>query len=166
MAPTCVTSVYGSHASPLQRSTWHRSHPSRCRHRGTPEPMHCRSFARPTPTVTAVAAFDDDVALRTLAAMRDLKLTAPRDLAVIGFDATEYGALATPTTDNRPHRRRSPRASRSTRCPRDRYLGRRSHSRAGHCESDSVRFRSRVSLCGEHDPLPCSGGYRPWYRWR
>ena len=48
------------------------------------------------PGVTAVAAFDDDVALRVLAAMRDLGLTAPGDLAVIGFDDNGYGALATP----------------------------------------------------------------------
>lgn len=48
------------------------------------------------PAVTAVAAFDDDVALRALAAMRDLGLTAPGDLAVIGFDDNGYGALATP----------------------------------------------------------------------
>jgi DNA-binding LacI/PurR family transcriptional regulator len=48
------------------------------------------------PAVTAVAAFDDDVALRVLAAMRDLGLTAPGDLAVIGFDDNGYGALATP----------------------------------------------------------------------
>ena len=55
-----------------------------------------QEFRAANPTVTAVAAFDDDVALRTLAAMQDLKLSAPRDLAVIGFDATEHGALATP----------------------------------------------------------------------
>jgi len=46
--------------------------------------------------VTAVAAFDDDVALRTLTALHDLGLSAPNDLAVIGFDDTEYGALSTP----------------------------------------------------------------------
>jgi DNA-binding LacI/PurR family transcriptional regulator len=48
------------------------------------------------PAVTAVAAFDDDVALRVLAAMRDLGLAAPGDLAVIGFDDNGYGALAAP----------------------------------------------------------------------
>jgi DNA-binding LacI/PurR family transcriptional regulator len=47
--------------------------------------------------VTAVAAFDDDVALRVLAAMRAAGLTAPGDLAVIGFDDNGYGALTTPT---------------------------------------------------------------------
>jgi DNA-binding LacI/PurR family transcriptional regulator len=47
--------------------------------------------------VTAVAAFDDDVALRVLAAMRAAGLSAPGDLAVIGFDDNGYGALSTPT---------------------------------------------------------------------
>lgn len=47
--------------------------------------------------VTAVAAYDDDVALRVLAALRDLGLAAPGDLAVIGFDDTDYGALVEPT---------------------------------------------------------------------
>jgi DNA-binding LacI/PurR family transcriptional regulator len=67
------------------------------------------------PPVTAIAAFDDDVALRVLAAMRDLGLTAPGDLAVIGFDDNGYGALATPalTTvhiDAEAHGRRAARA--------------------------------------------------------
>ncbi|SOE79076.1 DNA-binding transcriptional regulator, LacI/PurR family [Streptomyces sp. OV198] len=47
-------------------------------------------------SVTAVAAFDDDVALRTLTALHDLGLTVPDDIAVVGFDDTEYGALITP----------------------------------------------------------------------
>jgi DNA-binding LacI/PurR family transcriptional regulator len=46
--------------------------------------------------VTAVAALDDDVACRVLAAMHDLGLTAPDDPAVIGYDDTEHGALTTP----------------------------------------------------------------------
>jgi DNA-binding LacI/PurR family transcriptional regulator len=67
------------------------------------------------PVVTAVAAFDDDVALRVLAAMRDLGLAAPGDLAVIGFDDNGYGALATPalTTvhiDAEAHGRQAARA--------------------------------------------------------
>ena len=67
------------------------------------------------PGVTAVAAFDDDVALRVLAAMRDLGLAAPGDLAVIGFDDNGYGALATPalTTvhiDAEAHGRQAARA--------------------------------------------------------
>jgi DNA-binding LacI/PurR family transcriptional regulator len=65
--------------------------------------------------VTAVAAFDDDVAPRVLAAMRDPGLAAPGDLAVIGFDDNGYGALATPalTTvhiDAEAHGRQAARA--------------------------------------------------------
>ncbi|WP_093770346.1 LacI family DNA-binding transcriptional regulator [Streptomyces sp. yr375] len=48
------------------------------------------------PEVTAVAAFDDPVALRTLTAVHDLGLTAPADLAVIGYDDTGYGELVAP----------------------------------------------------------------------
>jgi len=47
--------------------------------------------------VTAVAAFDDDVALRVLVAMRAAGLSAPADLAVIGYDDNGYGALTSPT---------------------------------------------------------------------
>jgi DNA-binding LacI/PurR family transcriptional regulator len=65
--------------------------------------------------VTAVAAFDDDAALRILTALHDLGLNAPGDLAVIGFDDTEYGALTTPalTTvhiDAEDHGRQNARA--------------------------------------------------------
>jgi DNA-binding LacI/PurR family transcriptional regulator len=52
-------------------------------------------LALPEP-VSAVAAFDDDVALRVLAAMRPLGLSAPGDLAVIGFDDNGYGELSEP----------------------------------------------------------------------
>jgi DNA-binding LacI/PurR family transcriptional regulator len=55
-----------------------------------------RAFRAAHPEVTAVAAFDDGVALRILAALRDLGLAVPRDLAVIGFDDTDYGVLFTP----------------------------------------------------------------------
>jgi DNA-binding LacI/PurR family transcriptional regulator len=55
-----------------------------------------RDFLDTGRAATAVAAFDDDVALRILTALRDLGRTAPEDLAVIGFDDTEYGALTTP----------------------------------------------------------------------
>ena len=53
-------------------------------------------FMADHPEITAVAAFDDDTALRTLTAMRDLGLTAPQDLAVIGFDENEYACLWDP----------------------------------------------------------------------
>jgi DNA-binding LacI/PurR family transcriptional regulator len=56
-----------------------------------------REFLAAQPGITAVAAFDDDVALRVLAAMRSLGLNAPADLAVIGFDDNGYGALTSPT---------------------------------------------------------------------
>jgi DNA-binding LacI/PurR family transcriptional regulator len=47
--------------------------------------------------VTAVAAFDDDVALQVLAGMRAAGLSAPGDLAVIGFDDNGYGDLISPS---------------------------------------------------------------------
>ena len=64
--------------------------------------------------VTAVAAFDDEVGLRVLAAAADLGRAVPGDLAVIGFDDTEYGALSSPalTTihiDAEDHGRRTAR---------------------------------------------------------
>ncbi|MCX4767265.1 LacI family transcriptional regulator [Streptomyces sp. NBC_01275] len=46
--------------------------------------------------VTALAAFDDDIALRSLTALKDLGLRVPEDMAVIGFDETEYGSLSSP----------------------------------------------------------------------
>jgi DNA-binding LacI/PurR family transcriptional regulator len=55
-----------------------------------------RRFRAAYPAVTAVAAYDDDVALRVLAAARALGLTVPGDLAVIGFDDTDFGALVDP----------------------------------------------------------------------
>jgi DNA-binding LacI/PurR family transcriptional regulator len=55
-----------------------------------------RSIETLPPSVTAVAAFDDEVALRVLAALRDLGRSAPDDLAVIGFDDTPYGELSAP----------------------------------------------------------------------
>jgi DNA-binding LacI/PurR family transcriptional regulator len=74
-----------------------------------------RAFRAAHPGVTAVAAFDDDVALRTLTALHDLGLDAPGDLAIIGYDDTEYGALTTPalTTvhiDAQSHGRQDARA--------------------------------------------------------
>jgi DNA-binding LacI/PurR family transcriptional regulator len=46
--------------------------------------------------VTAVAAYDDEVALRVLTAAGDLGIAVPGELAVIGHDETDYSALATP----------------------------------------------------------------------
>jgi DNA-binding LacI/PurR family transcriptional regulator len=74
-----------------------------------------REFLGAHPGITAVAAFDDDVALRVLAAMRSLGLNAPADLAVIGFDDNGYGALTSPTLttvdiDGEAHGRQAARA--------------------------------------------------------
>jgi len=55
-----------------------------------------RGFLADHGDISAVAGFDDNVALRTMAAAHDLGLDVPGDLAVIGFDDTEYGALVTP----------------------------------------------------------------------
>lgn len=46
--------------------------------------------------ITAIAAFDDDVALQVLTALYDLGRTVPDDVAVIGYDDNEYGSLSTP----------------------------------------------------------------------
>ena len=74
-----------------------------------------REFLAAHPGMTAVAAFDDDEALRVLAAMRSLGLNAPADLAVIGFDDNGYGALTSPTLttvhiDAEAHGRQAARA--------------------------------------------------------
>jgi len=55
-----------------------------------------RDFRARHAAVTAIAAHDDDVALRVLTAATDLGVRVPGDLAVIGHDETEHGALATP----------------------------------------------------------------------
>jgi DNA-binding LacI/PurR family transcriptional regulator len=73
-----------------------------------------RLFLDAHAAVTAFAAFDDDVALRILAAARDIGRSVPGDLAVIGFDDADYGALFTPalTTvriDAEDHGRRTAR---------------------------------------------------------
>ncbi|MFC4070583.1 LacI family DNA-binding transcriptional regulator [Actinoplanes subglobosus] len=65
--------------------------------------------------VTAVAAFDDGVALALLSAMADRGLSAPGDLAVIGFDDLGYGewwrpALTTVRIDAAGYGRRAARA--------------------------------------------------------
>lgn len=73
-----------------------------------------REFLAARDRITAVAAFDDEAALRVLAALTDLGRSAPGDLAVIGFDATDYAALSSPalTTvhiDAEDHGRRAAR---------------------------------------------------------
>lgn len=47
-------------------------------------------------SVTAIAGFTDEVALRVLKCAAHLGLRVPDDLAVIGYDATEYAALSSP----------------------------------------------------------------------
>lgn len=54
-----------------------------------------RELAEATP-VTAVATYSDDVALGVLGAMAALRLRAPDDLAVIGFDDGEAGRVSQP----------------------------------------------------------------------
>ncbi|MGW1784626.1 LacI family DNA-binding transcriptional regulator [Streptomyces sp. NPDC002143] len=54
------------------------------------------TFLTAHPEVTALAAFDDDIALRSLTALRDLGRRVPEDMAVIGFDEIEHGSLFTP----------------------------------------------------------------------
>jgi DNA-binding LacI/PurR family transcriptional regulator len=55
------------------------------------------TFRAAHPHVTAVAAADDDTALLLLATMGRLGLSAPTDLAVMGFDGTPQGALWNPS---------------------------------------------------------------------
>ncbi|MGQ4436100.1 MULTISPECIES: LacI family DNA-binding transcriptional regulator [unclassified Streptomyces] len=55
-----------------------------------------RAFLAAHDEVTAIAAFDDDIALRTVTALQSLGVSVPSDMAVIGYDDTEYGALVTP----------------------------------------------------------------------
>ncbi|WP_405976217.1 LacI family transcriptional regulator [Streptomyces sp. NBC_00988] len=55
-----------------------------------------RAFRTDHPDVTAVLAYNDDLALVMLAAMRNMGLRAPGDLAVVGFDDTPHGALFSP----------------------------------------------------------------------
>jgi len=56
-----------------------------------------RALRRDHPQITAIAAFDDTVALSVLAVARELGLNVPGDLAVIGFDATEHTPLSVPS---------------------------------------------------------------------
>lgn len=56
-----------------------------------------RHFRDAAPEVTAIAGFLDDTALRVVKAALDLRLRVPDDLAVIGYDATAYATLTTPS---------------------------------------------------------------------
>jgi len=48
------------------------------------------------PAVTAIACFDDGVALRIMRALRSLDIAVPSRIAVMGFDESEFGTLAVP----------------------------------------------------------------------
>lgn len=66
----------------------------------TPRPAGAqalRTFLQDHPQTSAIAALDDGVALRALAALRDLGIAVPEQIAVIGFDDNGFGALATPS---------------------------------------------------------------------
>ncbi|MEU6355406.1 LacI family DNA-binding transcriptional regulator [Streptomyces sp. NPDC047072] len=55
-----------------------------------------RGWLTATPAVTGVCAFNDEIALAVLVALRTLGRRAPRDLAVIGVDDIPAAALAQP----------------------------------------------------------------------
>jgi DNA-binding LacI/PurR family transcriptional regulator len=55
-----------------------------------------RAFRDADPPVTAVCAYNDDVALALLAACRQLKVAVPEDLAVIGVDNVPAAAFCAP----------------------------------------------------------------------
>lgn len=55
------------------------------------------AFRDEHPRITAIAAFSDLTALRVLAGMRELGLSAPADWAVIGFDESECAEMFAPT---------------------------------------------------------------------
>jgi DNA-binding LacI/PurR family transcriptional regulator len=54
------------------------------------------AWRREDPPVTGVCAYDDNIALALLAGLRRNGLSAPRDLAVIGFDDIPAGRLVSP----------------------------------------------------------------------
>lgn len=88
------------HKSPLTEAR-HRLTLQHAKTLGLPAPPRFKAdavdrFRREHPETTAIAAFSDDVALRVIRSLRDMGLSVPGDVAVIGFDDTEYGALATP----------------------------------------------------------------------
>jgi DNA-binding LacI/PurR family transcriptional regulator len=73
-------------------------------------PGELAGFRELHPEITAIAGFSDFTALQVLGGMRELGLKAPGDLAVIGFDESEYAemfmpALTTLTADAEGHGR-------------------------------------------------------------
>ncbi|WP_309500713.1 LacI family DNA-binding transcriptional regulator, partial [Streptomyces shenzhenensis] len=85
------------------------------------DPADCaeavEAFLADAPEVTAVAGFNDDVALRVLLALGDLGRRVPEEIAVIGFDDNGYGAYASPalttiSIDAEAHGRLSARLAR------------------------------------------------------
>lgn len=56
-----------------------------------------RAFRVAYPEVTAIAGFNDDVALRALSSLIRLGVRVPQEVAVIGFDAGEHGDLFQPS---------------------------------------------------------------------
>lgn len=68
------------------------------------------------PEVTAIAGFNDDIALRVLATLRDLGRKVPEEMAVMGFDDNGYGTFVTPSlttvnVDGEAHGRLSARTA-------------------------------------------------------
>ena len=55
-----------------------------------------RILRREHPAITAIAAFDDEVALRILGALATAGVAVPETIAVIGFDDSRAGALWSP----------------------------------------------------------------------
>lgn len=55
-----------------------------------------QAFRSAHPEVTAIACYSDDVAFQVLAAMNDLGLSCPQDLAVVGFDESPSAAYWSP----------------------------------------------------------------------
>lgn len=89
-----------------------------CTERGLPEPAlqivpvdraagvrAVREWDAEVPAVTAVAAYNDDVALAVLAGLRATGRAVPDDVAVIGVDDIPAGAVSDPplTTIRQPH---------------------------------------------------------------
>jgi DNA-binding LacI/PurR family transcriptional regulator len=55
-----------------------------------------KAWRRKSPSITAVCAFNDEVAIAVLAALRGMNLNSPGELAVVGADDIPAAALAIP----------------------------------------------------------------------